>query len=651
MKKTIIAALAIAAMAGCTQASDTDINTSSTQTSFSSTIQTRATGDQWESGDAVGIMVTSEGDLHSSYRYNNKYTVSFSSATPETGRFVAASSSDEIYYPDSSSEYIDFYAYYPYNADLVAEDMAYPIDITTQETPQNIDFMEASTSGGSGYNKNSGTVELAFERNMAKISLKLVAGEGVALSDITAISFEGFYTSATYEFPTNKFTDFGGADQAITPYEEGNDTYSAILIPEMATSHMVYFTLTGDKELSLDLSSATLTRGKHLSYTVTLSWGAVEFEDNNITDWVPDDSGSVSPEGIGPDIIFNAGTYEIYSAKGLSIFAGYVNEDRMTSIDGKLMKDIDLSDVCGSTVGDEENGTDWTAIGKNVYPYTGNFDGCGYTVSNLYILVDGDDATSYQALFGNVNGSTIQNITLENVDVTASSSVGGVVGAVQNGTLSNLHVSSGKVAVTNHTGGGVVGSATNSTIINCSNRAAVSASGSGYSGNVKIGGILGANETNASSYIYNCYNLGSVTVNDSSYMSIGGVVGYTNGNSDNTYINNCYSAGTVSGGDTAYMGGILGCADRCTELDYCYCANTNTLVGTYSTTENYESAIVDSTTCETMSTDDMQKDAFVSTLNTGAAKIIDKGAYGWKLLVTEYDDYPTLSADVTLNRE
>ncbi len=252
---------------------------------FSSSI-TRASGTEWESGDQIGVMVTQNNSLVAEYNYNNRYNVSFTD--PEHGDFIADSEVDQIYYSVDNTECINFYAYYPYNSDLVEADCSYPIDITEQSTPKNIDFMEASTDGSGGYNKDSGTVILNFSRNMSKITIKLKEGDGVALSDITNVEFEGFYTTATYDFTTNTFGSCGGETTTITPYDEGSETYSAIVIPEQATTHTINFE-TKYGTLPLDLSSYTLERGSHLYFTITVSQVPVVSDYHTISKWVDAD--------------------------------------------------------------------------------------------------------------------------------------------------------------------------------------------------------------------------------------------------------------------------------------------------------------------------------------------------------------------------
>ena len=91
----------------------------------------------------------------------------------------------------------------------------------------------------------------------------------------------------------------------------------------------------------------------------------------------------------------------------------------------KLTADIDLSSVCGETIGN------WTPIGTGDYPYKGTFDGDGHKISNLYI----NSTTSFQGLFGD-NYGTIKNLTISGYVRSTGTCVGGVVGCNE-GHISN----------------------------------------------------------------------------------------------------------------------------------------------------------------------------------------------------------------------
>lgn len=85
-----------------------------------------------------------------------------------------------------------------------------------------------------------------------------------------------------------------------------------------------------------------------------------------------------------------------------------------------LTADIDMSGIAA-----------YQPIGTPDQPFTGNFDGNGYTVSDLTIDGTGD----YQGLFG-VNAGVIRNVTLEATSISGSNHVGGIAGS-NRGTILN----------------------------------------------------------------------------------------------------------------------------------------------------------------------------------------------------------------------
>lgn len=70
---------------------------------------------------------------------------------------------------------------------------------------------------------------------------------------------------------------------------------------------------------------------------------------------------------------------------------------------------------------------EWVAIGDEDNPFTGSFNGNGFTISNLKIT---DKAAKYIGLFGYVEEGTIYNVTLKNTDITSAGGKGKHVGAV-----------------------------------------------------------------------------------------------------------------------------------------------------------------------------------------------------------------------------
>lgn len=199
---------------------------------------------------------------------------------------------------------------------------------------------------------------------------------------------------------------------------------------------------------------------------------------------------------------------------------------------------------------------EWTAIGngsRSSKSYTGNafkgvFDGCNNTISGLTIASTSDKNAAV-GLFGVVDGGTVKNLTLNDVNINVANSnlAGAAIGMMLNGaTADNITVNG---AVTGNDGvGGIVGRLIiDGTIANCINNASVTSS---YGG---IGGIVGKayyeDGANTSTFasIENCTNNGTVTAP----MYVGGIAGLARAN-----VTGCVNNGEVAGG--TQTGGIVG---------------------------------------------------------------------------------------------
>ena len=184
------------------------------------------------------------------------------------------------------------------------------------------------------------------------------------------------------------------------------------------------------------------------------------------------------------------------------------------------------------------SGAGFVPIGNNSTPFTGNFNGDGYTIADLFINLP---SMNQVGLFGVTSGSIISNIGLTNVNVTGQNYVGGLAG--ENGsaaTISNSYMT-GSVTGSSWVGA-LVGENTSSTISDSYTTGSVTASSS------YVGGLAGDNNSSSAS-ISNDYATGSVSGN----YDVGGLVGY---NGTNAAISNSYATGTVTGGD--YTGGLVG---------------------------------------------------------------------------------------------
>lgn len=189
----------------------------------------------------------------------------------------------------------------------------------------------------------------------------------------------------------------------------------------------------------------------------------------------------------------------------------------------------------------------WTPIGKKTtLTFSGTVDGNNYVISNLYVV---NLATSFTGLFGQITGSTVKNIKLQNPTISAKDDAGCIAGGLLSySSVINCHVVGGNISGTGANIGGLVGSLLgNSTI-------SKSSSNSQVSGLQQIGGIVGSPYDFAD--ILECYAEGTV----SGSVHVGGIVGYSAfafGANRTITVNNCYSRAVLTS-TNGPVGGIYG---------------------------------------------------------------------------------------------
>jgi hypothetical protein len=172
--------------------------------------------------------------------------------------------------------------------------------------------------------------------------------------------------------------------------------------------------------------------------------------------------------------------------------------------------------------------------------FSGNYNGNGYTISNLTITTV-DNEQEVAGLFGVVSGAIV-NVRLIGVNIAGEEYVGGIAGKIQNQGKTKIdHCFVSDVTITGKQCiGGVAGSNHFATVSNCM----VINGTIGVSKSSSNGGIVGYN----SGKVENCY----ITVNLSG-ENIGGIVG---SNMDKGIVQHCYATGNFS--SRYFAGGIVG---------------------------------------------------------------------------------------------
>ena len=222
---------------------------------------------------------------------------------------------------------------------------------------------------------------------------------------------------------------------------------------------------------------------------------------------------------------------------------GLHDEDRASHF--VLTNDINLAQFTGTQFNIIGKWVDWGHPDNK--PFTGIFDGNGFTISNFTYNSTGTDRIG---LFGFVGSrfdpnSEIRNLGLIDPDVNAGTVlftaryVGSLVGWLGYGIINNCYVQGGSISGA-HTTGGLAGENHEGTISNCYATIDVV-------GNQAVGGLVGC-AYNSRGTISNCYATGSI----SGDHLTGGLVGW------GSNISNCYATGAVNGNDYNYTGGLVG---------------------------------------------------------------------------------------------
>ena len=335
-------------------------------------------------------------------------------------------------------------------------------------------------------------------------------------------------------------------------FEQDNETAVSISIPATTVAITIE---EGTQETQSAPKEVTITAPTTSNLTINLPNSTVTLNGESYTmvTATTADNTLIIPEGVKVEnLTVNKGNVEIYGdlavkvTKGpgykgtITYFISTVEQLRAlaTEVNGgttfsgmqiKLSNDIDLKSE------------EWMPIGRSDKAFQGTFDGCGYTISNLYINTPAHDI----GLFGYTSNGKVMNFTLHNAYVNGKGKqeVGAIAGSPFTSSYSNITLT-GNVKV------------------------------EGYS---YVGGMFGK-------HAYKSMDNLTVRVEDGSYVkaesgtyrtSVGGVIGFMG--EGNITISNVESNINVTG-STCDVGGITGIAHYGNTFENCVCTGDVTLV-------------------------------------------------------------------------
>ena len=451
MKKTtyLLGALMVAGLGACTQSDDlasleSSLSDSSTLvqiTTSGSNVTTRFDGTTgfWESGDAIGVYMTStDGTTQGSGYDNVEYTLSAGDST-STGTFTA---SPGILKPDDGVK-VNFYAYYPYS-DAV-EDSIFSLDISDQsEGFKDYDLMYATKGSLTSDDLDDG-LSLEFAHQVAKATIKVFTDltlTGATISGVpTAIDFtiNGGTSETTTESGTitpyggevedeeegdssdDTTTDSGSTDDSDDDGSSDDDSYQylyeAILLPMTDISDLTLKFETSDgliyKWQPTDLNTiSSISAGYEYVFGIYIDYSASTGSSNYVTE--------LTATGTPFSSSIEDGSYYTEGLSGNAEVSSYADEIGISCV-----IDVDASSTDLSSLLTDSVSAGYTAIALRFTAssdYSNSYGAIDIPsgLNALALICDNTEAASI-TFTGLSNNQTLDSLYLYNLDITGTS--------------------------------------------------------------------------------------------------------------------------------------------------------------------------------------------------------------------------------------
>lgn len=276
------------ALVSCTDNDENSEWTGSEGVVFTTSIQSRVSGNSWNANDEVGIFMTPNGsEIASATAANKKYLA-------QTNGSLVAAPGEGIYLPATGK--VDFIAYYPYSNALSGNVM--DVNVADQSKPGAIDLLYSNETKGVEA-ANGKTIALKFVRKMSKLTLNMTKDETIESFEGLKVEMKGIATEGKFDLAngTVKATD-GKNTQAVAMnignVEAHTAMATAIILPTAAATDQtkmdLTFTLAG-KTFTHSIADLTAFQaGKNVTFKATLSVHngkpVVTVGNATIEDWV-----------------------------------------------------------------------------------------------------------------------------------------------------------------------------------------------------------------------------------------------------------------------------------------------------------------------------------------------------------------------------
>lgn len=414
------------------------------------------------------------------------------------------------------------------------------------------DHLEATAIAADG-TIVAGYVTLNFKHSYSVVQIESIKDDGG--TDIDPAQIAGIELF---------ITDLAGQSRKIDIWRShslGED----IIVPNSATLNSLRITDSYGQVSTAPFPAGTSATqsGSRYPLSVTLHPHNATVVVYDITPWGEEEV--VTPPDPGTKPIISGYDYVVVTADDLIALRDAVNISGNlpgTSIWARGARVIQIDDITLPA------GTEWVPIGNGSYPFTGTYNGNGYTISGLQTANDYDG--QYVGLFGMVSGDTanspavLTGIHLRGCTIIGTNtygSFGALAGETENTVISNCS-STGSVTGNNSTGG-LVGYAGSNSYITRS-RSSCTVTGTTYAG-----GLVGVAYE---AYITACTASGTVT----GFTYAGGLAG----RNKNSTIACCYAIGKVMATDPTdgMAGGLVGRNVTTATISHCYATGNATAI-------------------------------------------------------------------------
>ena len=461
-------------------------------------------------------------------------------------------------------------------------------------------------------NNGMETVKFQFKHLLSKVKFTFKNG---FLTDNATVKVENIKMSAPKTGSINLGTGYEwvlGTESKV--YEFGNAGEIAMGEDQQCANERLTIPAADTYTYNIDFD-VTLYYGQEVAYTVhkqsvvtgvalemgkaynfvaeitpdNLNLLPIVFEVKGVDSWV--DAGAEVPVDYLYDTQSN--TCTVNSAEGLEqfaaeIIAGNIDADATIVLGG----DIDLNDLSRSRA----LASNWTPVGTEEAPFTGTFDGNGYTIKNLKLVEsEAKEGKAFIGFFGFAKNATIKNVTFENVTINipcldidhSQGHIGAVAGSLEGTSLIENVTVKGDIQVyaTQNANGAsrvaVVAGGNSYGDVTMKNVHVIANDGSSLIANNNTGALAG--QLQGKSVFENCSSNIDVTVNK---FFAGGIIGLAAGDQ---LFKNCHTTGNISvvagregkAHDHYRVGGIAGgWADGKTKVcELIDCSYTGTLTG------------------------------------------------------------------------